>query len=561
MTLEQAVNHIQTITGVPDAMKDYMNDVVLAAQITLENFPPFDEVDSDSWEDDNDCLPSDNLDASPQSSGDGRSPCGNHSHPDEITANEMLRTIDIASGDEENYFSSEDTVDIPHISLPTQNRCLSWQQTRETVSAYTNTATDGLCPIGGLPDFLARPTSHRGTRKKNMAENCDATTMSQQNANLRSGGLNQKGTVQPDLPTQAQFDSLSHTVSVIQKQITQLTQLMQSCAIATPTQSPPSMSNTKKSELNPRARTFCPTPSRSSHSGDDPKSLQAALLKIQIQNQARDLMIQSRPPEEHKFSGKKHEDLESMLAAFDHATQSDGITDEMKFLELRHYCAGNASLVVDHYRNERNPTTALRKVREDLYRQFGRTLSTAREMLDELLSGEKIDHNDPYKTTEFILQLQNCYQRAVETNREASFSTPETYQEIIRKKLGRSYGREWGEKMAYAVEKCSLERSDKHALKFPDFLKFCKMQLSIERTQKKYLDASQLDAEVAATDLETIQSEDEYDESYDDGESGEDEWDQGTESDQGGEPEQESESDQEADPEHGQGSDYTLMFR
>ena len=85
------------------------------------------------------------------------------------------------------------------------------------------------------------------------------------------------------------------------------------------------------------------------------------------------------------------------------------------------------------------------------------------------------------------------------------------------------------------------------------------MQLSIEGTQKKYLDASKL--KVAATDLETIQSEDEYDESYDDGESGEDEWDQGIESDQGGEPEPESESDQEADPEHGQGSEYTLMFR
>ena len=118
--------------------------------------------------------------------------------------------------------------------------------------------------------------------------------------------------------------------------------------------------------------------------------------------------------------------------------------------------------------------------------------------------------------------------------------------------------------MAYAVEKCSLERSDRHALKFPDFLKFCKMQLSIESSQKKYLDASKIDADVAATDLETGQSEDEYDESHEDGESSEDEWDQGTESDQG-EPEQESESDQEANPEYGdalsQGSDYTLMSR
>ncbi len=102
-------------------MKDYMNDVVLAAQNTLENLPPFDEVDSDSGEEDNDCLPSDNLDASPQSSGDGHSPRVNHSHPD------------------------------------------------------TNTATDKVCPTGGLPDFPSRPTSHKGTRKKNLAENRDDT--------------------------------------------------------------------------------------------------------------------------------------------------------------------------------------------------------------------------------------------------------------------------------------------------------------------------------------------------------------------------------------------------
>ena len=131
LTLEQSVNHMQTITGVPDTMKDSMNVVVLAAQNMLKNFPPF---DSDSGEEDNDRLPSDNFSASPQLSGDGNSPFLGQSHSDEIAVD------NIPNDNDENYLSSEDTVDIPHNSLPTQNCCLSQQQSREAGIADSDTA-------------------------------------------------------------------------------------------------------------------------------------------------------------------------------------------------------------------------------------------------------------------------------------------------------------------------------------------------------------------------------------------------------------------------------------
>ena len=95
-------------------------------------------------------------------------------------------------------------------------------------------------------------------------------------------------------------------------------------------------------------------------------------------------MIQSRPPIEDRFSGKKNEDLDSMIASFDSATQAVGITDQMRRLEFKHYCTGNALLVVNQYSNEADATAALRKIRDHLRRQFGRTQSSAHELLDDL---------------------------------------------------------------------------------------------------------------------------------------------------------------------------------
>ena len=250
------------------------------------------------------------------------------------------------------------------------------------------------------------------------------------------------------------------------------------------TDNPPETSENQGS-MNPDAQTFLPTQCAKS----EDQNLQASLLTIQIQNQARDLMIQSRPPKEHRFGGKKNEDLDSMLAAFDSATNAVGITDQMKRLEYRHYCQGNAWLVVEGYSSEVCPSVALVKIREHLRMQFGRTQSTAREMLDDLLSGAKIDHKNPESTVQFLLKLNNCYKRAVETGRESSFATMETYEEIFKKKLGFLYGREWGKRFALAEEKCRVENSNKSALSFNDFLQFCNTQVRIGSVQKRFGDA------------------------------------------------------------------------
>ena len=56
-------------------------------------------------------------------------------------------------------------------------------------------------------------------------------------------------------------------------------------------------------------------------------------------------------------------------------------------------------------------------------------------MLDGLLSGGKLDQKDTEAIWALTLKLEEVHRRAIETDRETTFSTWETYQEILTKKL------------------------------------------------------------------------------------------------------------------------------
>ena len=60
---------------------------------------------------------------------------------------------------------------------------------------------------------------------------------------------------------------------------------------------------------------------------------------------------------------------------------------------------------------------------------------TAEEMLEELLSGEKIDQKDVQGFLSFVLKLENCYLLARDTGRADEFERKSTHRDILFKKL------------------------------------------------------------------------------------------------------------------------------
>ena len=146
-------------------------------------------------------------------------------------------------------------------------------------------------------------------------------------------------------------------------------------------------------------------------------------------------MIQGRPPKENRFSGDDSQDFESFMTQFEAVTKLDGVTDQMVFSELKFWTHGNAKIAVTQYDNEKDPSEALRKAKAHLRREYGQRVLTARQMLDGLLTGGKLDQKDTESIRGLVLKLEQVHRRAVETDRERTFSTRETYRDILSKKL------------------------------------------------------------------------------------------------------------------------------
>ena len=160
-----------------------------------------------------------------------------------------------------------------------------------------------------------------------------------------------------------------------------------------------------------------------------------SLLSVNLKAHAHNLMVQNRPPKDKRFNGTSGADFETFWNLFQSVTCLDGITDQMRLFELRHWLVGPAAEILTQHENEPDFAEALRKVKTQLDEEFGRKSTTASSMLENLLSGSKLKVTDTSAIQEFILKLEGVHKRAIETNREPTFSTVETYGKILCRKL------------------------------------------------------------------------------------------------------------------------------
>ena len=105
--------------------------------------------------------------------------------------------------------------------------------------------------------------------------------------------------------------------------------------------------------------------------GSNQSDVATSLLTVNIRGLSRDLMIQGRPTKDKRFSGQKSQDYESFINQFELTTNLEGITDMMKYLELKHWTSGTAYLVVCQYDCEADPAEALSKAKLHLKKEFG----------------------------------------------------------------------------------------------------------------------------------------------------------------------------------------------
>ena len=213
-----------------------------------------------------------------------------------------------------------------------------------------------------------------------------------------------------------------------------------------------------------------------------PDDISTKLLNAHLQSNARELIIQRRPAKNERFSGKA-QDHESFITQFEAVTDVDGVSDLMKLAELKHWTVGAANLAVGQFDTEKDPSKALKSAKVHLKKLFGRKLTTAKEMMDEVLSGPKLQENDFESIDVLILKMENIYRVACESNKEATFSTRETYRDVLAK-LPQIYTRKWAVWQTDSDDKYAESDNPIHILGFTDFVRFCRRQNSINSNLK-----------------------------------------------------------------------------
>lgn len=161
----------------------------------------------------------------------------------------------------------------------------------------------------------------------------------------------------------------------------------------------------------------------------------SGLYRLQTEASARDTLTSQRPSQERRYSGEDNSvDFEATLQLFELVTNIDGVTDRMKFLEIRHYFKGAAAKVVGLYESEKDPAKGLKRIKKHLIREFGSRHDSAQKMMEDLLNGKQISTKNNKDLYDLILALEGVYRKAKDTNKEKMFDNKDAIEAVIMRR-------------------------------------------------------------------------------------------------------------------------------
>ena len=149
-----------------------------------------------------------------------------------------------------------------------------------------------------------------------------------------------------------------------------------------------------------------------------------------------------------------------------------------------------------NYSNGSNAQENIDRTLAQLKAEYGRRKDTARKMLDDTLTGPQINAKDHKALQTFIFHLQNAHLRSIETNREATFNTSDTYNTVLNKKLPSLISR-WAVESQKHEDRFLRDGQDIPDITFTDFLAFLKTQYRIAERKAEISDQSTTTAKSA----------------------------------------------------------------
>merc|ERR1712015_469722 len=197
------------------------------------------------------------------------------------------------------------------------------------------------------------------------------------------------------------------------------------------------------------------------------------LVKLQSQQFAYQYAVSLRPKK--PFDGVSKEiDFEHYLKKFENVLSTPGLSAKLRLAEFRFWFVKLAALKIAHFLLRKDAELAIVEATSFLKDEYGRKRTTANEMLETLMAGEKIPQKDTLAFDEFVTGLGAVYYIAVDTDRADEFDKKSLFDSVIENKLPH-LRYEWVKKWS----KNEVVKGPK--ICFPDFLSYLSRAVKIAK--------------------------------------------------------------------------------
>ena len=212
------------------------------------------------------------------------------------------------------------------------------------------------------------------------------------------------------------------------------------------------------------------------------------------------IMERRRPSE--KFTGEDSKiDFEDHIAQFKKAIDIPGLPASFKLAELKEWFGGLAKINLARYLRRGDHENALEEAIARLRSEHGCQATTAEEMLEDILSGKRLEPRDAVGISTAISKLEEAYFLAVETGRDADFNRNSLFKNILTT-LFPHLTIKWAAEVAKAQD-----RGEKRET-FEDFLHFLSIQKRVATMMRKLTSETEKPEKSTKTNKKPVQKED-----------------------------------------------------
>ena len=192
--------------------------------------------------------------------------------------------------------------------------------------------------------------------------------------------------------------------------------------------------------------------------GEKEKTNQPSMLE------AIKIVERHRPKE--KFTGANRSiDFEDHVRQFRKAVDVPGLPASYKLAELTEWFDGLARMQIRRFLRRDDHQVALEEALEKLELEHGARMTSAEEMLEDLMTGGKLEYSDAIGLSQLVSGIEEKYALAEETGRDAEFGRANVWKLILDKKVPHLRAK-------WAVELGRAKKRKEKEVKFESFIDF-----------------------------------------------------------------------------------------